>query len=160
MQCRWFSDPKQGQIGQYSREYTDLVSEEAFGQRPVIDLIPLVVEAAVHQLTNIAVDGKTIRDILSLQQVGQYKVIAVSRKHCPYLQNFYEIKKNINKAQQHNHMIMRATHCLQGNFLSDNFISPFYIMKLFCLKFTHLKVHLAYVLRWNRGKNNYFFSHI
>ena len=24
----------------------------------------------------------------------------------------------------------------------------------------HLKLHLAYVLRWNRGKNIYFFSHI
>ena len=23
-----------------------------------------------------------------------------------------------------------------------------------------LKLHLAYVLRWNRGKNIYFFSHI
>ena len=42
--------------------------------------------------------------------------------------------------------------------INDN---PFIKMdvKLNGLKF-NLKLHLAYVLRWNRGKNIYFFSHI
>lgn len=36
---------------------TDLVPEEAFGQGPVVHLLPLVVEAAVYQLPHIAVNG-------------------------------------------------------------------------------------------------------
>ena len=31
---------------------------------------------------------------------------------------------------------------------------------LFHIHFSSLKKHSAYVLRWNRGKNIYFFSHI
>ena len=41
-----------------------------------------------------------------------------------------------------------------------------FIIKQFISSYSHgsknsgLKLHLAYVLRWNRGKNIYFFSHM
>lgn len=65
---------------------TDLVPEEAFGQWPVVHLLPLVVEVTIHQLPHIAVNGQSLRYRLSLKQVRQHKVVAVSWKHRTNLQ--------------------------------------------------------------------------
>lgn len=73
---------------------TDLVPEEAFGQWPVVHLLPLVVEVAIHQLPHIAVNGQSLRYRLSLKQVRQHKVVAVSWKHSTNLQ--VKVRSNDN----------------------------------------------------------------